>query len=187
MNRNNNIQLNNFGEENKEMLTNKFMTNMIKYPYTAIPKMIEKIHFNDNYPENKNIRMLNKRDNKLQVQNNTRWDYVHKNETIRNLIDEQNYTMDKFFTDNKDTFSELHQKRYNGFQKKMDNDDSKTVKNMYCVAKDVFMAIARACSSRTTPKVRRLHGNATNSKTIEHPTRLSPETFFFVFLTISQI
>lgn len=130
MNRNNNIQLNNFGEENKEMLTNKFMTNMIKYPYTAIPKMIEKIHFNDNYPENKNIRMLNKRDNKLQVQNNTRWDYVHKNETIRNLIDEQNYTMDKFFTDNKDTFSELHQKRYNGFQKKMDNDDSKTVKNI---------------------------------------------------------
>ena len=130
MNRNNNIQLNNFGNENKEMLTNKFMTNMIKYPYSAIPKMIEKIHFNDNYPENKNIRMLNKRDNKLQVQNNSRWDYVFKNETIRNLIDEQNYTMDKFFTDNKDTFSELHQKRYNGFQKKMDNDDSKTMKNI---------------------------------------------------------
>ena len=28
---------------------------MIKYPYSAIPKMIKK-HFNDSYPENNNIK-----------------------------------------------------------------------------------------------------------------------------------
>ena len=37
------------------------MKKMISFPYTAIPKMIKKIHFNDNYPENMNIRMLNKK------------------------------------------------------------------------------------------------------------------------------
>ena len=30
----------------------------------------KKIHFNDKYPENKNIRLLNKKDNKLQVLKN---------------------------------------------------------------------------------------------------------------------
>ena len=34
---------------------------MIKYPFTAIPKIIKRTHFNDNHKENKNIRMLNKK------------------------------------------------------------------------------------------------------------------------------
>ena len=37
---------------------------MVNYPYSAIPKMIKKIHFNDKYG-NRNIRMLNKKDNKI--------------------------------------------------------------------------------------------------------------------------
>ena len=49
-----NFHINNFGSENLEMLTNKFMKSMIERPYTFIPKMIKKIHFNDKYPENKN-------------------------------------------------------------------------------------------------------------------------------------
>ena len=67
-NQQNNIILNNFGEENLEMLTHNFMNNMIQYPFSAIPKMIKKTHFNDKHPENKNIRMLNKKDNKLQLE-----------------------------------------------------------------------------------------------------------------------
>ena len=62
------------------MLTKSFLTKMIKYPYTAIPKMIEEIYFNDKYPENRNIRMLNKKDNKLQIRNNGEWQYVNKKE-----------------------------------------------------------------------------------------------------------
>ena len=39
---NNTININNFGNENLNMLTNKFMSAMIDKPYTAIPKMIKK-------------------------------------------------------------------------------------------------------------------------------------------------
>ena len=57
----NNIQLNNYGQEDLTMLTDKYMRKMVIYPYTAIPKMIKKIHFNDKYPANQNIRLLNKK------------------------------------------------------------------------------------------------------------------------------
>ena len=36
--------------------------------------MIKRTHFNDKHPENKNIRMLNKKDNKLQIRKNNKWD-----------------------------------------------------------------------------------------------------------------
>ena len=110
-NTHNNITINNFGQENLEMLTKSFLTKMIKYPYTAIPKMIEEIYFNDKYPENKNIRML---------------------------IEDQNYHMDKFYQENKDNFNETYQKRYDGFQKKMDNNDKCVLKDINCETELVF-------------------------------------------------
>ena len=51
----NNVQLNNFGQEDLTMLTDKYMNKMVSYPYSAIPTMIKKIHFNDKYPANRNI------------------------------------------------------------------------------------------------------------------------------------
>ena len=137
-NTHNNITINNFGQENLEMLTKSFLTKMIKYPYTAIPKMIEEIYFNDKYPENKNIRMLNKKDNKLQILKELKWNYVQKEETIRMLIEDQNYHMDKFYQENKDKFNETYQRRYDGFQKKMDNNDKCVLKDINCETELVF-------------------------------------------------
>ena len=102
-----NFHINNFGSENLEMLTNKFMKSMIERPYTKfIPKMIKKIHFNDKYPENKNIRMLNKKDNKLQIIENGRWTYVDKDETIDMLLGDNNIKLEDFYNKNQGVFTE---------------------------------------------------------------------------------
>ena len=73
---------------------------MIDKPYTAIPKMIKKIHFNDKYPENKNIRMLNKKDNKLQIISNGKWTYVDKLDTIDILVGDKNYKLEDYYENN---------------------------------------------------------------------------------------
>ena len=125
-----NVQLNNYGQENLEMLTDKYMRKMVIYPYTAIPKMIKKIHFNDNFPENRNIRMLNKKDNKLQIRNNNKWEYVNKRETLESLINEKNYQLDKFYEENKDTFEDKYQTRFDNFQGKIGDNDK-------CLNKDL--------------------------------------------------
>ena len=51
--------------------------------------MIKKTHFNDKHPENKNIRMLNKKDNKLQIRKNNKWEYVDKKDTFKILIEDK--------------------------------------------------------------------------------------------------
>ena len=119
----NNVNINNFGDENLDMLTNKFLNNMIKFPFSAIPKMIKKIHFNDSYPQNKNIRMLNKKDNKVQIRKNNQWEYVNKKNTFKKLIDDNNYQLEKYYQDNKDIYPDLYTKRFNIFQEKLTSND----------------------------------------------------------------
>ena len=112
----NNVQVNNYGNENLDMLTDNFMKKMVTFPYTAIPKMIKKIHFNDNYPENKNIRMLNKRDGKLQILQKNKWTYVDKKDQMIQLIDDKNYILDRYYEDNKQIFGSNQQTRFDRFQ-----------------------------------------------------------------------
>ena len=52
--------------EDMNHITDSMKTELLKIPYGMIPKMIES-PFNDNKPENKNIALTNKKDNKIRV------------------------------------------------------------------------------------------------------------------------
>ena len=104
---------------------------MIQLPFTAIPKKIKKIHFNDKYPENKNIRLLNKKENKLQVLKNNKWTYVKKKETIQQLIDDKNYILDDYYENNKDQFDDKFRKRFERFRDKVDEFDKNLLSELY--------------------------------------------------------
>ena len=111
---------------------------MVIYPYTAIPKMIKKIHFNDKYPANKNIRMLNKKDNKIQIRNNNKWEFVDKKETLEQLINEKNYQLDRYYEKNKETFNGTHQDRFDSFQDKINDEDRNVMKSMNTGSELIF-------------------------------------------------
>ena len=82
-----NIQLNDFGKEDLSHITDNLKTNLIKMPYGMIPKLIEEVHFNDQKPENKNIVLTNKNDNKIKIFTGSKQVYKNKNETIKDLVD----------------------------------------------------------------------------------------------------
>ena len=88
----NNIILNNYGNEDLSHITDKLKTEMLNIPYCAIPKMIEAIHFNDEKPENKNIMIPNKKENLVKVFQGDKWIYKNKNDTITDLVDSK-YTI----------------------------------------------------------------------------------------------
>ena len=92
----NNIHINNYGEENLEMLTDEFKERCIKRPFYAIIDIIRKIHFNDDYPENKNMRIVNKRDNKIQVLDDGKWKYRYKDEAVKYAFDDSNERLEQF-------------------------------------------------------------------------------------------
>ena len=100
----NNIHINNYGEENLEMLTDEFKERCITRPFYAIIDIIKKIHFNDDYPENKNMRLVNKRDNKIQVLTDGKWKYRYKDEAVKYAFDDSNERLEQFYAEKSHKF-----------------------------------------------------------------------------------
>ena len=92
-----NIILNNYGNEDMSHISDNLKTQLLKIPYAMIPKMIEAVHFNKNKPENKNIVLPNKNDNKLKIYKDNKWVYKNKLETINDLVDGKYFILDSHY------------------------------------------------------------------------------------------
>ena len=68
---NNKIELNCYGKEDLSMLTDNVKNKMIKGPFTMIPRALKMIYFNNKYPQNKTVKLINRKDNILQVHKTT--------------------------------------------------------------------------------------------------------------------
>nr|QDY52326.1 hypothetical protein 6_38 [Mimiviridae sp. ChoanoV1] len=121
---NNTINLNNFGEEDTSHITTDYKLKLLSLPYGMIQNMIEKIHFNNKKPENKNIALTNKRDNMIKVFRGSRWKYQDRAYVVDELIKNNYYRLDDFFEcKGKNKMTNDHNKRYIQFQKKFDRQD----------------------------------------------------------------
>ena len=124
---NHNIILNNYGSEDMSHITDQFKTQLLKVPYMMIPKMIEEVHFSDKRPENKNIALINKKENRLKVFKDNKWTYKNKKEVINELVDSKYYSLDNHFEKNKDCLESYHKVNYNQFKEYMHTDDKEFV------------------------------------------------------------
>ena len=86
INQTNNIQINSYGNEDLSHITDSLKTQLINIPFGMIPKLIEYVHFSSDKPENKNIVLANKNDNKIKIFSR-KMGYKNKNKTINNLAD----------------------------------------------------------------------------------------------------
>jgi hypothetical protein len=127
-----NIQLNSYGNEDLSHITEGLKTKLIKMPFGMIPKMIEAVHFNDKHPENKNIALTNKKDNKIMVFKNNKWVYCSKDETINDLVDGKYFILDNHYQqmENTDSFSEDTKTTYEKFKSYFDDGDKKIVEQI---------------------------------------------------------
>jgi len=121
----NNIQLNNYGSEDLSHISYRDKTHMLKIPYVMIQRMIEKVHFNDMKPENKNLMIVNKKDKYIKIYENGKWIYKDKKTTLEDLIDGKYFILDEHFNEiTSDELSEIQKDRYEGFQTKYDNKEN---------------------------------------------------------------
>ena len=119
-----NIQLNNFGRENLGMLTDDIKKQMIKGPYGMFPKMMEMIYFNDKFPENKNIKLLNRKDDVLQIYDKDKgWKFVDKKETINDFLEDKGFEIDSYYDLNDNGFNNFAKKTYERFRELYEGDD----------------------------------------------------------------
>ena len=120
-----NIQLNSYGKEDLSHITDNLKTNLIKMPYGMIPKLIEEVHFNDQKPENKNIVLTNKNDNKIKIFTGSKWIYKNKNETIKDLVDGKYFILDTHYDRVFEKLDEKNKEVYSKFRDTYDDKDNK--------------------------------------------------------------
>ena len=119
----NNVTLNVFGKEDLSMLTDDVKKELIKGPFNMMPKLMEMVYFNKNYPQNHTMKLVNKNKDILKIYDKTGWKYVNKDETMDNILDNKNLEVDYYYDTNVNNFPEFMKKTYNDFRKLFDSRD----------------------------------------------------------------
>lgn len=123
-NNNLNIQINAFGCENLEYITDAFKIKCINQIYKSIPEMVIKIHFNTKYPENHNVKIPNKKLPHASIMSeNNSWKTVDKKNTITSMVDKSFNLLDDTYEEHKGELSETKRKNYENYQEKYINND----------------------------------------------------------------
>ena len=128
----NNIILNNYGNEDLSHITDSVKTNLLNVPFCAIPKMIEAIHFNDDKPENKNIVIPNKKENLVKVFQGDKWIYKNKSDTITDLVDSKYTIIDDHYEilDSKQQVNPNIKTTFTKFRKYYEDGDAEMIETL---------------------------------------------------------
>ena len=96
---NNNFIINNYGSERLDYLNYEKMLEIFKKSYNIPTLLTKEIHFNENFPENNNIRYEN--DKSALVKKDDKFIYSNLNVLARELINNKGQLMQKFALENK--------------------------------------------------------------------------------------
>jgi hypothetical protein len=119
-----NIQINAFGCENLEHITDAFKVKCLKQIYKSIPEMVIKIHFNTKYPENHNVKIPNKKLQHASIMTKDKgWKTVDKKSTITSMVDKSFNLLDDTYEEHKNELTETKRKYYEKYQEKYWKND----------------------------------------------------------------
>ena len=113
----NNIIINNYGEENLSYLSDEDIKDYIIDQTSGLLKCIKDIHFNPEHPENKNIRLLNKKQPYLQVLKNNKWEFRIKKDELVNILKNRYIYLEDHYNNIKDELSEEELKILDEYKK----------------------------------------------------------------------
>ena len=118
------ININNYGNEDKSHITPKYLSGLLKYgPRGAIPRLARDIHFNKNKPENQNLKITNKKMPYISVYKDDRWLYRDKDEVIQEMIDDKFEILDEHYDEHgEEDLDNRQQKRYERYKGEMENN-----------------------------------------------------------------
>jgi hypothetical protein len=98
----NNIQLLAYKDTDISHLTEKDYSQCIKRVNYCVMKLIEKIHFNPNKPENMNIYISNMKDKYLMVYDGVNWNLANKRDELDKLYEEKEILLEEWLEQNED-------------------------------------------------------------------------------------
>jgi len=128
---NNIININCFGNENMNYITDKVILHCMSKIYGSIPLLIEKIHFDPEHPENHNVQIPNKKLPHAKIMNSKReWEIIQKKDAIDSMIDNGYNILDEKFQENSHELADNKQHHFRDFQAKYEEADKETIKDI---------------------------------------------------------
>jgi hypothetical protein len=128
---NNIININCFGNENMDYITDKVILHCMSKIYGSIPLLIEKIHFDPEHPENHNVQIPNKKLPHAKIMNHKKkWEIVQKKDVIDTMIDNGYNLLDEKFQEKSHELADNRQKHFRNFQAKYEDGDKETIKDI---------------------------------------------------------
>jgi hypothetical protein len=126
------VTINAFGNENISYLSNTFLDSLLKIPYSSVPKLLEHIHFNEEFPENKNVRITNKKDKWAEKNNGSSWEFVPKNNLINDMIINGFNILETHFEEKgKEILSDIKKERWEKFSLDFYDEKPSTIKRLF--------------------------------------------------------
>lgn len=119
-----------YGKEDVSYLSSEFLSDcVVDLKNEGIPNIIEKVHFNDEHPENKNIRMVSFKQNVAESYDGVKWKRMSACSLIQNIIMEGRKIAFSNFNDKYDDYSEeqqtLIQQNFNELSDEMHKERSR--------------------------------------------------------------
>jgi len=65
----------------------QYLEAAIRRTFLSVPNLIESVHFNDEYPENQNICITNKRTKDAKVFDGKKWKTINKDLLLNEMVD----------------------------------------------------------------------------------------------------
>jgi len=132
VNYNVNVTINAFGNENVSYISQSFLDSLLKIPYSSVPKLLEHIHFNEEFPENKNVRITNKKDKLAEKNNGTSWEFIPKTVLINEMITNGFNILETHYEEiGKEILSDIKKERWEKFSEDFYDEKPSTIKRLF--------------------------------------------------------
>jgi hypothetical protein len=120
-----------YGLENINYITQEVLKKVHLNPYENISSLVGLIHYNQNHPENQNVRWVNiNKPNVLRYEKNIGWKSRKKEDVIQDMNDQAYFTADSIYDPKSTKLTEYQKKHYEKFRRDYDNKDKSAVKRL---------------------------------------------------------
>ena len=120
-----NIKLLNYNQTDYSHLTEQDYVKCIKDCNYCVKSLIEKVHFNEDKPENKNIYISNIKNKYIMMYKNNKWQIVSRKNQLDDLYDYNEVMLENWYDEYKDKYPEM----IRSFERYLKNKDDDNLLN----------------------------------------------------------
>ena len=115
-----NIHINCYGKEDLSYITNEFMKQLVNAPFTSIQTLTRHIHFNDEHPENQNVKVTNKKLPYASIHKDGKWQITDRSKLTEDIMQKKYSMIDTKYEEVAPSLSDRKKDRFERFQYQYD-------------------------------------------------------------------